>query len=165
MLCADFFTGRGPIGSIWQTEPTQALTSLRFFQNSPAVLQVQVFHLRSRPWGLPEELQAGLDARVIRKASYLDDLPQFLPPMMLQEMVKHHFQSDTMNRIFMLLVAHVHPSFVLNLSGLPAPFPGPMRRGIPGQVRDRISASTSRHTASAGPKAHVFLWSSPPSRL
>ena len=94
-------------------EPTQALTSLRLFQNSPPVLQVQVFHLRSRPWGLPEELQAGLDARVIRKASNIDDLSQFLPPMMLHQMVKHHFQRDTMKRIFMLLVAHIHPIFPL----------------------------------------------------
>jgi len=80
----------------------------RLLPSIPSVLQVQLFDLRSRPRGPSQELQAGLDARVIIKASDIDDLPHFLPPMMLHQLGKHHFKRDTVKRIFMLLVAHIH---------------------------------------------------------
>lgn len=80
---------------------------LQFFQGIPSVLQIKLFDFRSRPRGFPQELQAGLYARVIIKASYIDDLPHFLPSMMLHQLSKHYFQRDTVKRIFMLLVAHV----------------------------------------------------------
>jgi hypothetical protein len=87
------------------------LTAFRLFRSIPSVLQVQLFDLRSRPRCPSQELQAGLDARIIIKASDIDDLPHFLPPMMLRQLGKHHFQRDTVKRIFMLLVAHSHPIF------------------------------------------------------
>lgn len=79
---------------------------LQFFQGIPSELQIKLFDFRSRPRGFPQELQAGLYARVIIKASYIDDLPHFLPSMMLHQLSKHYFQRDTVKRIFMLLFAH-----------------------------------------------------------
>lgn len=81
---------------------------MSLFQNIPSVFYIKLFDLRSRPRGPSQELQAGLDARVIIKASDIDDLPQLLPPMMLHQLVQHHFQGDTVKWIFMLLVAHIH---------------------------------------------------------
>ena len=85
------------------------LIVFRLFQSIPSVLQVQLFNLRSRPGGPSQELQAGLDARVIIKASDINDLPHFLPPMMLHQPGKHHFQRDTVKRIFLLLIVHIQP--------------------------------------------------------
>lgn len=82
-------------------------TAFLLFQSIPSVLQVQLFNLRSRPRRPSQEMQAGLDARVIIKAPDIDDLPHFLPPMMLYQLSKHHFQRDTVKRIFVLLVAHI----------------------------------------------------------
>jgi hypothetical protein len=56
-------------------------------------------------------MKTGLDARGIIKASDIDDLPDFLPPVMLDQLGKHHFQRDTVKRIFMLLAVHIHPFF------------------------------------------------------
>jgi len=84
------------------------LTVFRLFSSILSVLQVQLFDLRSRPRGPSQELQAGLDARVIIKTSDIDDLPHFLPSMMFHQLGKHHFKRDTVKRILMLLVAHIH---------------------------------------------------------
>jgi hypothetical protein len=87
------------------------LTAFRLFQSISFILQIQLLDLRSRPGGPSQKLQAGLDARVIIKASDVDDLSQFFPPMMLHQLSKHHFQRDAVKRIFMLLVAHSHIIF------------------------------------------------------
>ena len=87
------------------------LTAFQLFQSIPSVFYIKLLDLRSRPGGPSQELQAGLDARVIIKASDIDDLPQFFPPMMLYELGKHHFQRDTMKGIFMLLGIHSYIIF------------------------------------------------------
>jgi hypothetical protein len=81
----------------------------------PFVLQVQLFDFRSRPRSPSQELQAGLYARFIIKASDIDDLPHFLPTMMFHQLSKHHFKRDTVKRVFMLSVAHIH-SILLTMS-------------------------------------------------
>ena len=100
---------------------------LRVFQGVPFILQIQLFDLRSRPRRFPQELQAGLDARVIIKASDIDALPHFLPSIMLNKLGQDHFQRDTMERIFMLLVAHI---ILFSMTGS-AVSPAPRRREIP----------------------------------
>jgi hypothetical protein len=44
-------------------------------------------------------LQAGLDARVIRKALDPDDSSHFLPTIVFHQLGKDHFQRDAVKRI------------------------------------------------------------------
>jgi hypothetical protein len=87
------------------------VTAFRFCQRIISELHVQRFYLCSCPGGLSQELQAGLDARVIGKTSDRDDPSQFLPPMMFHQLVKHHFQRDPVKRVFLLLVGHIYPVY------------------------------------------------------
>ena len=84
----------------------------RLAQSILSILQVQLFDLRSRPRGPSQELQAGLDAWGIIKASDINDLPHFLPSMMLHQLGKHHFKGDPVKGIFMLLFAHLHSIYI-----------------------------------------------------
>ena len=77
------------------------------FQGLPFVLQIQSFNLISGPRGFSQKLQAGLDTWVIIKTSDIDDSSHFIPAIMLYQLSKNHFQSNTVKRIVGLLVAHV----------------------------------------------------------
>jgi len=86
-------------------------TVLRPALSFPSVLQVQFLDLRSRPRGPSQELQAGLDGRVVSKASDLNDPAHLLPAMMLHQLVQHHFQCDTVKRVVVLLAVHIRSIF------------------------------------------------------
>jgi hypothetical protein len=77
------------------------------FQGLPFVLQIQSFNLISGPRSFSQKLQAGFDAWVIIKTSDINDSSHFIPAIMLYQLIKNHFQSNTVKRIVGLLIAHV----------------------------------------------------------
>lgn len=79
------------------------------FQGLPFVLQIQSFNLISGPRGFSQKFQAGFDTWVIIKTSDIDDSSHFFPAIMLCQLSKNHFQSNTVKRIVGLLVAHAPP--------------------------------------------------------
>jgi hypothetical protein len=81
-----------------ETEPAPILPT----QSIPFVFQIQTFDFASCPRRPSLEMETGLDARVIIKASDNDDLPQLLPAMMPYQLGKHHFQRDAVKRIVRL---------------------------------------------------------------
>jgi hypothetical protein len=80
--------------------------TFRFPRGFPFVSQIESFNFTSRPGGPSQKLQAGLDARVIRKALDPDDFPHFFPTIVFHQLGKDHFQSDAMKRIVGLVISH-----------------------------------------------------------
>jgi len=73
----------------------------------PPELEIQSFNLIPGPGSLSQELQTGLDAWIIIKTPDSDDPSHFIPAIMLYQLIKHHFQRNTMKRIIGLPVAHL----------------------------------------------------------
>ena len=80
------------------------VTYTGFFMLLQEAPQIQLFNLIPGPGGPPEKLQAGRDTRIMGKASDLDDPPQLLPAMMLDQMGHYHFQRDTMQRVIIRIM-------------------------------------------------------------
>ena len=70
------------------------------------VSQIQIFDLIPGPWGSPQKLQAGLDTRIIVKASYIDNSAQLIPSVIFHKLCENIFQSDAVKRILGMLVVH-----------------------------------------------------------
>jgi len=70
------------------------------------VLQIQGFNFISGPGGPSQKMQAGFDARVIRKTSDADDPSQFLPAMNFYQPGQDHFQRDAVKWIVRLAFGH-----------------------------------------------------------
>jgi hypothetical protein len=80
--------------------------TLRFPGALPFVSQIESLNFGSRPGGPSQKLQAGLDARVIRKALDPDGSPHFFPAIVFHQLGKDHFQSDAVKRIDGLAISH-----------------------------------------------------------
>jgi len=76
------------------------------------VLQIQGFNFISGPGGPSQKMQAGFDARVIRKTSDADDPSQFLPAMNFYQPGQDHFQRDAVKRVVLLSVRHGRASMI-----------------------------------------------------
>ena len=68
--------------------------------------QIQLLDLFPCPRSLSQELQTGLDARIICKAFDGDAPAQFLPAVLLHKLGKDHFERNAMQGIFGLFVWH-----------------------------------------------------------
>ena len=82
----------------------------------PNFSTVQVLYFFSGPWGSPQKNQAGLDARILCKAAYLDSFRHLFPPTFFNQVRENHLQSNAMKRVFMFIINHCMP-FQGNLYG------------------------------------------------
>ncbi len=67
---------------------------------SSNIVRIPILDLLSSPWSFAQKSQAGLDARIDQEATNRDSISHFLPSKPGDEMLKDHFQSDAMQRIF-----------------------------------------------------------------
>ena len=110
-----FFSHGFPHGSVGHRPPVH---SILFYHYDPLqslhrawscflfVFQIQIFDLIPGPWGSPQKLQTGLDARITIKAPDIDDSAQLTPLVIFHKFRKNIFQSDAVKRIIGVLVVH-----------------------------------------------------------
>jgi hypothetical protein len=68
--------------------------------------QVKFFHFRPRPGGFSEEFQARFDAGVVGEAADRDDLAQFFPAVISDQVIEDVFQFYTVEGVVGLRFWH-----------------------------------------------------------
>jgi len=71
--------------------------------------KVQLFYLGSGPGRGAQKLQAGFDAGVLLEAVDVYQLAQFLPAIVINQLVENGFQREAMQGIIFLCVVHGIP--------------------------------------------------------